>query len=95
MGRGGAEEGAGEAGRPSVDQVSCEEALTHLFEYLDGELGTELQEGIHDHLELCQECYPFFNFERLFLDYIQERGLDAHCDEDFVRKVRTLLSELD
>lgn len=67
---GGAE---GEAGAP--DDVGCGEAREKVYEYLDGELDPETQERIHRHVEICQRCYPYFDFERLFLDAVRDRGL--------------------
>lgn len=67
---GPAEEGPGAPG-----DIECREALEKVYEYLDGELDPETQERIHRHVEICQRCYPYFDFERLFLDSVRERGL--------------------
>lgn len=71
--------------------VSCEEALSRLYEYLDGELDREMQERIHRHLELCRRCYPEFDFERLFLDYVREKGSAAEHRERLEERVRGML----
>lgn len=57
--------------------ISCDEAKTRLFEYLDGELPGISHEEVKRHVELCKECYPRFQFERHFLEALQaaeERG---------------------
>lgn len=79
-------------GSPDPDSnIGCEEALARIYEYLDGELDASSQEKIHRHLEICKRCYPFFNFERLFLDYLREKGGQVEENPDLHRKVRHLL----
>lgn len=73
--------------------IECEEALARVYEYLDGELDPDIRERIHRHLEVCRKCYPFFNFERLFLEYVQSRGLSAPEREELEEKVTALLEE--
>lgn len=82
----------GEEGRPPGG-ISCEEAAARVFEYLDGELEAEMQEKIHRHLEVCRRCYPYFDFERLFLDYVREKGLSAERTAELEEKVHSLLDE--
>lgn len=89
---GGEREGAGGVDRPPGD-VSCEEALSRVYEYLDGELDPESQERIHRHIEICRRCYPFFDFERLFLDYIEEKGLTSERRERLQERVLRVLEE--
>ena len=33
--------------------MDCEEALEHLYDYLDGELTAEREAEVHTHLERC------------------------------------------
>lgn len=75
--------------------IGCEEALARVYEYLDGELDPGTQERIHRHLEICKRCYPYFDFERLFLDYVREKGLRAgETSEELRRRVGSLLEQL-
>ena len=58
--------------------ISCEEAKTRLFEFLDGELAEISHAEVERHVEVCKACYPRFQFERHFLDALQaaeERGI--------------------
>lgn len=42
----------------------CDEALAHLYTYLDGELDdATIAERIRGHLELCPPCGDAFTFE--------------------------------
>lgn len=56
-------------------EMECREALGYVYEYLDGELDPDTQERIHRHVEICQRCYPYYDFERIFLDTVRDRGL--------------------
>ncbi|GMR13378.1 MAG: hypothetical protein BMS9Abin29_1585 [Gemmatimonadota bacterium] len=70
--------------------ISCDEAKTRLFEYLDGELGPISHEEVERHLERCRACYPRFQFERHFLDALQaaeERGTASPELKDRILKV--------
>lgn len=71
--------------------VECREALEKVYEYLDGELDPDTQERIHRHVEICQRCYPYFDFERLFLDSVGDRGLASGDVEGLRDRLETLL----
>lgn len=78
--------------RPSRPEPgSCEEALLYVYEYLDGELEPEIAERIDEHLRRCVACYPYFDFERLFLDHVRERGLAARAGDRLLARVRETL----
>ena len=76
------------------DMISCEQALEHVYEYLDGELDAEMTDRVREHIEVCKRCYPYFNFERIFLDHIRSKGLRRERSERLEAKIRELLREL-
>jgi mycothiol system anti-sigma-R factor len=45
------------------ERPSCEEALTELYTFLDGELTTEKREHIRVHLNDCAPCLEHYDFE--------------------------------
>lgn len=47
--------------------VSCQEVITELWDYLDGELPADRAAAIADHLAECARCYPQYRFEYAFL----------------------------
>jgi anti-sigma factor (TIGR02949 family) len=47
--------------------VSCQEVITELWDYLDGELPAERAAAIAAHLAECARCYPQYRFEYAFL----------------------------
>ena len=53
-----------------VPMPDCESVMRQLWDYLDGELTPERMAAIRAHLDMCQRCYPQYEFERSFLDAI-------------------------
>lgn len=47
--------------------ISCEEALKHLWELIDGELAPEDEMAVRWHVEVCSRCYPKYDFQRAYL----------------------------
>jgi mycothiol system anti-sigma-R factor len=80
------------AERPGEPNLSCEEALARVYEYLDGELGAAEHDAVRRHLEKCRNCYPHFDFERLFLDYIHELGAGEKAKPGLEDRVREILA---
>ncbi|MDX1577429.1 MAG: zf-HC2 domain-containing protein [Gemmatimonadota bacterium] len=73
--------------------VDCREAVERVYEYLDGELDASAMEAIRQHIRVCQRCYPYFNFERIFLDHLRSKGRKDERSESLERRVRRLLRE--
>jgi anti-sigma factor (TIGR02949 family) len=46
-------------------QLDCREALEHLYEFIDGEVGPVDHERIAHHLEECGPCLQEFDVERI------------------------------
>jgi mycothiol system anti-sigma-R factor len=61
----------------SDDERDCIAAMKLLFDYLDGELDEAREAAIRAHLAICAECYPHYEFEKLFLE-----ALAATCAEN-------------
>ncbi len=51
--------------------IRCEEAMARLWEFLDGELEDVEQEAVRKHLEVCNRCYPKYDFQRAYFEYMQ------------------------
>jgi len=77
------------------EMMSCEETVARVYEFLDGELDPETMERIGEHIEACQRCYPYFNFERIFLDHIRSKGLRTEKSERLEQRVRDALRDID
>lgn len=81
-------------GRARPGGVGCPDVVAKVYEYLDGELDPETQERIHRHVEICQRCHSFFDFERLFLDAVRDRGLAVGEVGDLRRRLEVFLDDL-
>jgi anti-sigma factor (TIGR02949 family) len=86
---------SGSQGRAAPEELSCEESLALVYEYLDGELASDWSEAVRDHLRKCKRCYPHFDFERMFLDYIHEAGSEAASNPELEDRVRALIASED
>jgi len=51
--------------------IRCEEAMARLWEFLDGELEDTEEEAVQRHLEVCNRCYPKYDFQRAYFEYMQ------------------------
>ena len=52
-------------------QISCEDVVRSLWEYLDAELDDVLRERIRLHLAECEHCHEQFTFESAFLHAVE------------------------
>lgn len=55
----------------SDDHITCEKVIEELFRYLDGEVGDDLGERIHEHLKQCRDCFTRAEFERRLRDRVR------------------------
>jgi len=69
----------------------CAEALEKLYDFLDGELPEASGAEIAAHLEQCRECWPQFNFERLFLDRLAAAGERGEPSPKLAERIRGIL----
>jgi len=74
-----------------VEEISCEEAARKVYEFLDGELDDEDAEEVRCHVEQCRLCYPYFNWEELFLDALKERADRPESSRELRERVDDLL----
>jgi len=91
---GGPPDDNGMQGRPPPGgMVTCQEALDHLFEYLDGELEGEDQKKVRKHFEICQRCYPRLAFEKAFQEAIHRVRSGETAPERVKDQVLQLIQE--
>lgn len=85
----------GTAGGPPLEpeEATCEESLAAVYEFLDGELEPDRMERVRRHLGKCRRCWPYYDFERLFLDRLHENGAGGRAGPGLARRVRALLEE--
>ncbi len=54
--------------------IDCREAVERLYEYLDKELTPEVTAEVQHHLRSCAGCFRHFEFERVFLRFLEARA---------------------
>ena len=74
--------------------MNCRECVEHLYEYLDRELTPELEREIRQHLIECTPCDEHYDFEKLFLDFLQARCRAQGAPPELKHRIlRELLDE--
>ena len=61
-------------------ELDCGEALAHLYEFIDGEIGPQDHERIVEHLDECGPCLEEFDVERL-VKALVHRSCGAHAPD--------------
>jgi anti-sigma factor (TIGR02949 family) len=63
-----------EGAMTSPDQIRCEEVISHLLDYLDGEIDDEKRQQIERHLQDCRGCFSRAEFEKELKKRIKQVG---------------------
>ncbi len=63
----------------SMGMISCEHALSRLWEFLDGELPPEDERVVQRHLEVCNRCYPHYDFQRAYFEFARQMRDREHA----------------
>lgn len=78
----------------SMGMIRCEEALLRLWEFLDGELPPEDETAVKRHLEVCNRCYPQYDFQRAYFEYARQVREREHAPASLRRKLfRRILAQ--
>ena len=78
----------------SEKEINCEEALRHLFEYLDQELKGDLQHQMERHMSNCRSCFSRLEFEQSLKAHIHKAGYDS-APASLRAKIGKLVTEFD
>lgn len=73
--------------------MSCGEAMSVLWDFLDGELSDERAAAIRAHLEACRPCHKHHEFERAFLEAVAAARETDPAPPALRSRVTTLLRE--
>lgn len=71
--------------------ISCEAAVEHLFEWLDGELARDKEAQVAAHLETCARCYPLLTFERAFRQAVTQATGDEKAPDELKERIMSSL----
>ena len=67
--------------------------MEKLYEFLDGELTPDVDEQIRAHLAECRGCFPHFEYERVFLRFMEKRVAIEKAPPSLRRKILAALIE--
>ncbi|MGH7477292.1 MAG: zf-HC2 domain-containing protein [Longimicrobiales bacterium] len=51
--------------------ISCEHVIARLWEFIDGELDAASEAEVQQHLELCERCFPQYDFQRAYSEFMR------------------------
>lgn len=71
--------------------MTCEEALSFLAAYLDGELESAADSDVESHLARCRSCYSRAEFERRLKGRVAALGRSAVRTE-FAERIQQLMN---
>lgn len=54
--------------------LTCREAVERLWSYIDGELPASESDAVSRHLEICSRCYPHYDFQKAFREFLASRA---------------------
>ncbi len=57
-----------------AEMIPCDHVIAKLWEYIDGELTEELAAKVRAHLEICNRCFPQYDFQRTYKEFIRRCG---------------------
>lgn len=64
-----------------AQEMSCEEVMSKLYEYLDSEVDTMTESDIDAHLHKCRECFSRAKFEQVLRKKVTSAGEVSVPDE--------------
>jgi len=75
-------------------QLTCEQLLDHLSDYIDGNLSDELVEAAQEHLMTCHNCHVVLSStQQTILLYREQQRAQAMSDERQNAIYNTLLDK--
>ena len=80
-------------GGPQMEMISCEDALSLIHEYIDGELEGVSQEQVKAHFDVCGRCYPHLHLEESFREAVQKAARGEEVPTGLKSRVMDLLAE--
>lgn len=79
--------------RETMGMIRCEEAMARLWEFLDGELHDAEEEAVQRHLEACNRCYPRYDFQKAYFEYMHRTSRQGDGSVDLRRELFQKLLE--
>jgi anti-sigma factor (TIGR02949 family) len=77
----------------AATSLTCAQAIEKIYEFLDGELTPQVEEGIRAHLAICRKCYPSFRHEEVFLRFLEQRARMEAAPPELRRRIIQMLMD--
>ncbi|HEY9428850.1 MAG TPA: zf-HC2 domain-containing protein [Gemmatimonadaceae bacterium] len=77
----------------TATSLTCAQAIEKIYEFLDGELTPQVEEGIRAHLAICRKCYPNFRHEEVFLRFVEQRARMEKAPPELRRRIMQMLMD--
>jgi anti-sigma factor (TIGR02949 family) len=74
-----------------VHPIACDEALAHLFEFLDHELDEQHHREMEQHLRVCRACFSRVEFEKALKQRLFDNGREQ-TPPGLQERIRKLLA---
>jgi anti-sigma factor (TIGR02949 family) len=74
-----------------MSRIDCEQALTHMQDYLKRELTPDLVVEMRDHLERCQHCFSCSRFEESFFVMLETQARRETCPGELRTRILAAL----
>ena len=75
-----------------INDISCEQAIRKLLEYLDHECDRHTEEEIDKHLSVCQACHSRMEFEQRLRAQLKKGG-DRKAPESLKGRIDALFAD--
>ena len=90
---GGGGESADEPAEGAPEMISCEQALTFIQEFLDGELEEVTRERVEAHFDVCGRCYPHLQMEESYRAAVRRAAGGCETPPELRNRVKALIAE--
>jgi anti-sigma factor (TIGR02949 family) len=75
--------------------MSCEEALSLVYDFLDGELDGVPREQVRAHFDMCRECYPHLKLEASFRAALRKASMGEAPPPGLKQKLMDALARME
>lgn len=76
----------------NAEQITCEEVIEQIYEFLDQELDSTLSDRINAHLERCRDCFTRAEFEKRLRARVNDAA-EAEAPERLHRRLQRLIDQ--
>ncbi|MDP4014322.1 MAG: mycothiol system anti-sigma-R factor [Candidatus Nanopelagicales bacterium] len=73
--------------------IDCGEVIDHVYEYLDGEMGSSETEAIKRHLVKCAHCYRQVGIEQMVCQLVMRSCAGGPAPAELKSKIITRITE--